>query len=168
MLLRNGLHGLLSHILIKAGNEVAVCHRENFLPSNDCLLNLGGKQHAQIQHNLEEQVFWCTIFLDIICKKVQLSLLEILGAVINIFHIGGINSKYPEASVEIAGSQRGFFPDFLSGAADTLLSNVADGRITCFSSLAFFPCYLWQLNKYKFAVLFLFYIYFHNRMRSCC
>ena len=101
-------------------------------------------------------------------RMVVESLLEILGAVINIFHIGGINSKYPEASVEIAGSQRGFFPDFLSGAADTLLSNVADGRITCFSSLAFFPCYLWQLNKYKFAVLFLFYIYFHNRMRSCC
>ena len=132
MLLGNGLHGLLGHILVEAGNEIAICHREDLLPNNDCLFDFGGQQHAYIQHDLEEQILRRAVFLYVVGKQVHLSLLEVLGAVVDVPHVGGVHSEDTEAGVKAAGSQRRFLTDFLSGSTDALFANVTDGGIACF------------------------------------
>ena len=103
--------------------------RFTFVRSNFRFLNVRGEQNTKVEHCLEEQIFWCTVRLDIVGEQLHLSLVVIGRAVVDIFHIGTVYFENTETNIKIGSGKRAFFLDFFSGTTDTLFADVTDGFV---------------------------------------
>ena len=92
------------YIGVEAGHEVAIGDAPHGFACQFLLLNLGRKLDAEFYHGLEEQVFLRAIGLDIVLEEQVL--VELLGRVIDILHVGAVEFQHAEADIEF-GRQLG-------------------------------------------------------------
>ena len=99
LLLGNGFDGFLGHVAVEAGDQIIVRHIEHFLAGDGGLLDFAGKQHAQIQHHLEQQILRRSVLFDVILKAGEQAGFIRSGIVVDLFHIGGVALEDAEAGV---------------------------------------------------------------------
>ena len=75
-LLGNRFHGFVGDVLIETGNEVVIRNGKDFFAVDGVFLDLGRQQHAEVKHDLEQQILRRSIFLDVVSLKFQLALLR--------------------------------------------------------------------------------------------
>ena len=145
LLLSNGSDGFLGDIGVEAGNQEIVSHIEYLFACNLCLLDFAGKQNAQIQHDLEQEVFRGAVFLDVVFQHIEHIGVVLIRVVVHIFHVGCVALEYTEAHIQIHSAQRIFFLDFGTGTADTFFTDFADIFITHLIGFAILFCRFCQL-----------------------
>ena len=69
LLFRNRRDGFSGYARIEASQQEAVRHVEHLLAADFRLGNCAGRQPAQLQHDLEQQVFRCAVGLDVIRRE---------------------------------------------------------------------------------------------------
>ena len=90
LLFCNGSYGFIGDIFIKTSNQETLCNIEYLLASNSCFFYLTGKFNTQIKHYLEQQVFWCSVFFDVIYRFTNFRNIIFIWVIVHIFHM--INS----------------------------------------------------------------------------
>ena len=81
---------------------------------------------------MEEEVFWGTVFLDVISKGIKEVQFIVGRIVINILHISAIEFKNTETDIKVGGSHRTFFLDFSTCTTDAFFTYFANVFISCF------------------------------------
>ena len=86
--------------------------------------------------------------------------------IVDVFHIALIHTEHAEADVQILGSQRVFFFDFLTGAADALFADFANVFVTCFEGFTVFVAGFGELYHDELAVPAVLGVELHDRVGS--
>lgn len=166
--LRNGLDGFLRHIMVKAGQQEPFRHVKHLFPRHFFHFDGAGKEYAQVQHDLEQQVLRRAVGLDVIDKVKQIFLLCIFRRIVHILHIALTQAQAAETDIQICRhGQPGFLLDLASGTADMFLADFADIFITRLVCCSVFICAFRNLSKNKLAMLAFFSIKLHKCMSRC-
>ena len=89
--------GGLVHLLVEAGHEVALGDAPDGLARDFALLYLGRKLDAKLYHGLEKQILVGAVVLDVVLEEQVL--VELLGRIIHILHVGTVEFEYTEAKI---------------------------------------------------------------------
>ena len=87
---------------------------------------------------------------------------------LHLFIVAAVHTEDAEAGIEVLGSQRRLFLDFLAGTADAFLTDFADILVACFVCFAVFCCFFGKLNQNELAVTAILSVELHNGMSGCC
>ena len=155
--------------MVKAGQQKALCHVEHLFAGNFHGFNGAGKQHTQIQHHLEQQIFRGSVRFYVIHQREHILLADFFRRVVHRLHVAFVQTQAAEADVQISRSrQTGILFNFPARTADTLLADFADVLVACLVGFALLVRLFRQLHHDKLAVFTIFSVQFHHSMGSRC
>ena len=138
LLLGDSRNDLIGDIVVKAGVKETVCNIEHLTAADGGLLDFGREKDAEVEHNLEQQIFRRSVLFDVACVIVEQGLLHLVRTVEYFFHVGGVAFQNTEANIKVLCCQRTVFFDFLAGTTDALLADFSDVFVACLIGFALF------------------------------
>ena len=126
-----------------------------------------GERKSPFYQTAEQQVEVGAVALDIGLHHGEHILCVFARAEIHVVHVAVGKFQHAETGIQILCGQRTFVFDFLTGAADTLFADFADGGITCLVCFALFVTRFGNLYHDEFTVSSVLSVKLHNCMGSC-
>ena len=82
------LYNLVGNVVIEASIQEALGYVEHLATGNCGFLNLRRKQNTKVKHNLEQQIFGCSVLFDVVSIVIENGLFNLIGTVEHFLHGG--------------------------------------------------------------------------------
>ena len=111
-----------------------------------------GQRQTPVNQAAEQQVKVGAIILDVGFQSGKHSLIVVIGRIVDVLHVGIVQFEDAEANVEVLRGHGAFGFNLVSGTANALFADFADGLVTGFIGFACFVALFWQLHHDELAV----------------
>ena len=95
------LHQFIRHPRVEAGDEGVLINEEYSLGQNRLAQDRQGQVHAPIAEHLEQQILREALRLDVIDSREEAFLIYLIGALVDVLHVGCVHFEYPETDITI-------------------------------------------------------------------
>ena len=152
-------------VFIEAGHQRAIVHVVNGAAIQRFRAVGQVDLHVPVQQAGVQQVKVAAVRLDVGHHAAQHGLSQLLRVVIDVLHVALVHAEHTEAGVQLGIGVLGF--DLVTGAADALLADFADGLVAHFIGFTCFIALFGKLHHDKLAVSAVLGVELHDGVSGC-
>ena len=124
-----------------------------------------GQGQTPVNQTAEQQVKVGAVIFDIGFQSGKHSLIVVIGRVVDVLHVGVVQLEDTETNVEVLCGHGVFGLDLVSGAANALFADFADGLVSCFVGFRLRSDFFLNLYGYILSFPSIFFINPHYSLR---
>src|SRR5690606_16633831 len=128
------------------GHKGVAIDEEHLLIGDGLLADWQRQIHTPVQQHLKQQVFRSAIFANTVDLAGQEVLVDSIGGVVNILHVGGTNFECSEANINALTNAPSILSNRRTSLTNSLTRNFRNGLISCLRSFRLGIRYLVKLN----------------------